>query len=298
MLETTIYNTAILISHEIVRFKDFSMRFTKLLDELGILWKYADYTNDIWIRDFMPIELDDCTFLKYRYYPDYLRDDKDYVKTITDCTQLCEELRIQFQETDIILDGGNVTPCGDYYVLTDKIFAENNRPKGDKALIAKLEKLLKKKVIIIPWHLIKQEDDPDGEYADVFGHSDGFIHWCGGNKVLMSNHRDTDPDEADEIKRILELYGFEVTEMLFNVRKPEPLWNWAYVNYIKVGNRIIMPAFGIEEDNQALKYVKEANPDCIIRQIRMRDIADKGGALHCITWDYTVSPEQLADYKQ
>lgn len=46
-----------------------------------------------------------------------------------------------------------------------------------------------------------------------------------------------------------------------------------------------MPSFGIPEDKQALSYVKDANPDCEVRQIRMRDIAAEGGALHCLTWN-------------
>ena len=46
-----------------------------------------------------------------------------------------------------------------------------------------------------------------------------------------------------------------------------------------------MPSFGIAEDRQALEYVKNAFPDCDVCQIRMRDIAAKGGALHCITWN-------------
>jgi agmatine/peptidylarginine deiminase len=136
-------------------------------------------------------------------------------------------------------------------------------------------------VIIIPWHCI----DPDDEYADVYGHSDGFIHWCGGNKVLMSNHREVDPEEAKEIKQIMERNGFDVREMLFDVKEQNLDWNWAYINYLQVGKKIIMPAFGIPEDEQALKYVQECNPDCEVRQIRMRDVAAKGGAMHCISWN-------------
>jgi agmatine/peptidylarginine deiminase len=52
-----------------------------------------------------------------------------------------------------------------------------------------------------------------------------------------------------------------------------------------VGNKIIVPTFGIPEDKQALKYIREANPDSIVRGFRMRDIAKNGGALHCITWN-------------
>jgi agmatine/peptidylarginine deiminase len=46
-----------------------------------------------------------------------------------------------------------------------------------------------------------------------------------------------------------------------------------------------VPTFGIPEDIQALRYIKKANPDSIVRGFRMKDIAKKGGALHCITWN-------------
>ena len=64
-------------------------------------------------------------------------------------------------------------------------------------------------VIIIPW--TPHEDD-------VYGHSDGFIKWCGDNRILMGNHGDCYPEEAASIRRILESYGFEVTEMRFKVK--------------------------------------------------------------------------------
>ena len=53
----------------------------------------------------------------------------------------------------------------------------------------------------------------------------------------------------------------------------------------EVGNKIIVPTFGIPEDKQALKYIREANPSCVVKGFRMRDIARYGGALHCITWN-------------
>ena len=101
----------------------------------------------------------------------------------------------------------------------------------------------------------------------------------------MSNHRDFHPKEAEEMRRRLEDAGFDVTEMLFDVPKPDRNYNWAYINYLRVGKKIIVPTFGIPEDEQALKYIKEANPLCTIRSIRMRDIVSYGGALHCITWN-------------
>jgi agmatine/peptidylarginine deiminase len=93
------------------------------------------------------------------------------------------------------------------------------------------------------------------------------------------------PKEADDMRGRLEDEGFEVTEMLFDVPQPNSDFNWAYINYLRVGNKIIVPTFGIAEDKQALKYIREANPGCIVRGFRMREIARNGGAIHCITWN-------------
>jgi agmatine/peptidylarginine deiminase len=263
-----------------VFYPDFWGRLIKLFDEFGILWKIIPGTNDIWVRDFMPIQLSEKEFLLYQYEPDYLQD-CSYRKSKTDSSSACSLLGIKCRPTKMVIDGGNITLCGDYVVMTDKVFTENGKKKDDGDFIAQLENFFQKKVIIIPWHCI----DPDDEYADVYGHSDGFIHWCGGNKVLMSNHREVDPEEAKEIKQIMERNGFDVREMLFDVKEQNLDWNWAYINYLQVGKKIVMPAFGIPEDKQALKYVQECNPDCEVRQIRMRDIAAKCGAMHCISWN-------------
>ena len=84
----------------------------------------------------------------------------------------------------------------------------------------------------------------------------------------------------------LEEKGFDVIEMLFHdVPKQDLDYNWAYINYLQVGHKIIVPAVGISEDKLALKYIREANPNCEISQFRMKDIVSGGGGLHCITWN-------------
>ena len=267
------------------KYPDTFHRLISLLKEEGVEWAIIPHTKDIWSRDYMPIQIDDNDFLLYRYEPDYLLDNPKRKATITDASFVCKSMGIRHHMTDIKLDGGNVSLCGEYVVMTDKVFVENNKAKNDIEFKKRLETELRHKIIVIPWHCINPKDDN----SDVYGHSDGFIHWCGGKKVLMSNHRDSDPTEASEIRRIIESFGFEVKEMLFDVYHPEPLWNWAYINYLQVGNLIVMPTFGIEEDKQALGYIKAFNPNCKIRQIRLRDIAANGGALHCITWNIKIN---------
>lgn len=253
-------------------YPDTFTRLTKLFDEMGIEWGEVPYTNDIWVRDFMPIQIERDDFLFYKYYPDYLDNDKER-KYITDAHECCKALNINYREVGTLLDGGNVVACGDKYVMTCKV--ENT---NDESALNELKAALNHEVIIIPWHKISEEEP--------FGHSDGFIHWCNGDRVLMNNHRDTDLHEAFAIKGILNRKGFIVTETLFDgIDKQDKDLNWAYVNYLQVGNKIIMPAFGIAEDMLALSLIRKMNPDCEVRTFRMRDIAHKGGALHCITWN-------------
>ena len=166
------------------RFSDFFIRFTRLLDEMEIPWGLVPNTKDIWVRDFMPIQLSDGSFLQYIYTPDYLQE-KKYLSLQSDPSVICQEMSLKCKKVDAVLDGGNITLCGDKIVLTNKIVAENHQEGNTLEFLAYLENVFGHEVIMIPWHCLNPEDDD----ADYFGHSDGFIHWCGGNKVLMSNYR-------------------------------------------------------------------------------------------------------------
>lgn len=258
-------------------YSDTFNRLTERLEKLGIGWAMLNGTTDIWARDYMPLQLSETDFLKYKYAPDYLVE-KNEMKYATDCKKICSDLGIKCREKDIVIDGGNVTLCGDYLVMTDKVFTENKKEKYDSDFIRLLEDTLHHEIIFIPWHKIHEEEP--------YGHSDGFIHWCGGNKVLMVDHFKEDPQEAATIKQRLEEKGFEVTVMEYDVPTPDYDLNWAYINYLQVGNVILMPAFGIDEDKQALRYIRKANPDCKVEPFRMKDVVKEGGgALHCITWN-------------
>ncbi len=256
-------------------------RLTQLFVKMEIEWGEVKGTKDIWIRDYMPIQISEDHFLMYNYSPDYLTGHDINSRTasysifhryIPDCC--CKDIKIK-------LDGGNVVPYHNGMILTDKVFTENGYEKNDQTFYRYLKEKISANIILLPWHC----DNPDDPNADVYGHADGLVRWTGNGKILLTNHRDFDAKEADEIRKRLEMENLEVTEMFFDVPNPNRDFNWAYINYLQVGNKIIVPVFGIPEDKQALAYIKEANPDCIIRTFRMRHIASLGGVLHCITWN-------------
>jgi hypothetical protein len=57
------------------KYSDTFRRLTALFSEEGVEWDIIPHTNDIWVRDYMPIQIEDNDFLLYRYEPDYLLDD-------------------------------------------------------------------------------------------------------------------------------------------------------------------------------------------------------------------------------
>jgi hypothetical protein len=106
-------------------------RLTKLFDKMEIEWAEVKDTKDIWIRDYMPIQLSRKHFLVYKYDPDYIKDSEK--KYLTDSQSIYKGVLHDCELTDsgIILDGGNVVSCADYIILTDKVFIENGKELYD-----------------------------------------------------------------------------------------------------------------------------------------------------------------------
>ena len=74
-------DTNVVFFSSILRYKryghsKFYHRLINLLSEVGVETRELKYTNDYWARDYMPIQLGEKEFLKYRYYPDYLAKNK------------------------------------------------------------------------------------------------------------------------------------------------------------------------------------------------------------------------------
>ncbi len=261
-------------------------RLIKLFDKMNIKWEEVKGTKDIWIRDYMPIQISDDRYLVYKYDPDYLKETGK--KYLTNSHTIYKKVlhHYYWKDINITLDGGNVVTAAGYSnsiqrILTDKVFKENGKELYDPEFCEYLSKALHADLIFLPWTC----DNSKVTYADVYGHADGMVRWTGSNNILMSNIRDFNPEQADEIKRRLENAGYQVTEMLFDVPNPNKEYNWAYINYLEVGTKIIVPTFGIPEDKHALEYIRDLNPIAEVKGFRMREISKNGGALHCITWN-------------
>jgi agmatine/peptidylarginine deiminase len=250
---------------------------TDALQQHDIPFAYLFGTKDIWCRDFMPIQMEEDRFVFYKYTPGYLQDkyglqlQTNPIEVFqTEANRLLPILQNALS-LDLVLDGGNVVKCGNKIVMTDKVFVEN-KDKSATEVQRLLEEAFRCEIVFLPWD--QQED---------YGHSDGIIHFLGDNRVLMTNYPDFDNTLARDYLRILEKH-FDVTTLKYNVNITDK-YSWSYINFLQVGNLVLVPQLGIPEDEQALEQICNALPNCHVVGIPAMEAVRRGGALNCISWN-------------
>ena len=246
---------------------------TKVLKDNTVRYRILGNTNDIWCRDFMPIQTDEKRFVFYQYNPDYLQDKhkRRYITNVNRVQNIDFLRQAETANLDLVLDGGNVVKCVHKVVMTEKVFAEN-RGRSRSEVQRLLEDAFQCDIVFLPW-----------DENEKCGHSDGITHYVGDNRVLLTNYGDFDKTFAQAFLRILEKH-FEVIPLKYNVKRQHAR-SWAYINYLQVDNLVIVPQLGIPEDEQALQQIAEALPACKVVGVPALEAVRKGGALNCISWN-------------
>ena len=232
--------------------------------------RHTDSMKHVWARDYMPLQIDDKRFLVYRYDPDYLKKDQDYIPPYE---TICRGLHLKCKKVTHVIDGGNVVKCGNRVIMTDKVIKENSAYTKSH-LIKLLEEAFECEVCLIPW-----------DRCEMFGHADGMVRAIGDNYVLMNNYLDFDKEFRGKLKSDLECYGFNVEELHYDMPRPSKQ-SWAYLNFLQVKNRIFVPGLGIREDRLAVEQIQNYYPrHKVILVPDCHGLVHDGGALNCISWN-------------
>ena len=256
------------------RFTNTFNQITQYLDFHSIQYKLLPKTNDIWARDYMPIQVSENKFIEFRYDPDYLQGTKRERRELKSYPDIiCDAINLKTIKSDIILDGGNVVKSENCVILTDKIVIENRYGYNKSQITHQLSELFEvEKVILIPW--TKAED---------YGHTDGMFRFIDEETILINSSEKTLP-----LEKQFKQSGIKWEYLDFKVRKPNTKINWAYINFLQTKDLILLPKFNIEEDEQAFSEIGKYYPDYLcnnrIIQIDANDIVKYGGALNCISW--------------
>ncbi len=257
------FSKLILKSH----ISDWNRIKTKLKHNFYLL----DNTKDIWIRDFMPIQVSPNHFVCFQYSPSYL---KNHSELISDQKKICKSLDIDTIYSSIRIDGGNIVKGNQKVILTDRIFSENpDRKHLD--LIKEIESLLQLEVLIFP-----------AEKDDFLGHSDGLVRFLDDKTILINQLSVYPPEYRKKLETAIQKYQLETLEIPFARTKDKVSAVGYYINFLEFRDTIYLPIFHkMEKSNEdAIEKLGSLYQDREIIPILLTSIADHGGLLNCISW--------------
>lgn len=253
-------------------------RLAGVLRDHGVGVHLAGNCRDIWARDFLPVQVGDG-FVRFWYDPDYLRG---FCELRTDGAA-CDSLPFLAgsRTSDLVIDGGNLVSAGSAVVLTDKIYRENpGLAREDVRSILK-QLLDAGECVVIP----KEPGDP-------IGHADGVVRFLDGRTAVTNDYAEIDPAYGRRVDRVLARHGFEVVRVPYSVDAtvtdgiPSAVGN--RVNFLRVGDLIVMPAYGVPADAEAAAVVRDRLPSACVVSLDCTDLARRGGVLNCVAATYRL----------
>lgn len=266
------------------RFPDCFYRLTSILEKHNVEYRLLKGTKDIWCRDYMPIQTESGKLIQFRYDPSYLKGKKEWEDSRSDVREVCRQNGFEPVFSTINLDGGNVLLCSGRAIVSDRIFSENPEYNDKEQLIRELSDLLEAEIIVIP-----------AQKGDYTGHADGMVRFVNHDTILGNNRSEEYKNWSNRIEKVLKDKNIKYIDVPFfygykDSKHPENAIG-IYVNYLEVGNLIVLPVFEVEgnRDAEAIETFKRVFPNKIIETINYNEIALEGGVLNCSTWNYRVT---------
>ena len=257
------------------KYSAFLDSFDKVLTVNHIPYKFLPNTKDIWVVDYMPVQISTDKFVQFHYNPDYLQSVTG-LKTISDVDTICKSIGLKPEKSKLIVDGGNITRWTDKVIMCDKVFKENSTIR-EKDLIKQLKDTLEiDKLYFVPW-----------DRHDITGHADGMVRFVDNNTVLINDYSQEKPEFQRAFRMSLQNAGLDWIELPYDPynNKPRTSAEGLYLNYLQLKQAIIVPTFKRNEDNKAVKILEQVFKGQTIVTIDSNEIAKEGGILNCITWN-------------
>jgi agmatine deiminase len=253
-----------------------------ILQSHGIDVRILTNVRDIWARDYCPIQVGPKTLVKFRYEPDYLRDNPE-LKTTDEVLESLRDLG-SCNRSSINLDGGNVVGSKTKAIVTDKIYLENpGWPRPN--LRAELKELMHvDDLIVIP-----------REPFDPFGHADAMVHFIDEDTILVNDYSQVDPVFGERLVCVLRRHRLTLELIPYYHEKkttggiPSAVGN--FTNFLRTEKVLIVPAYGTEHDAIALRKLESVLPLLPIVPLDCTDLAREGGVLNCVTASFRIGPK-------
>jgi agmatine deiminase len=241
-------------------------------------------TDDIWVRDYGPIvSLNDsgeqvCVKAIFDPLPSYPQEQDN-----TMALRWAAHDEIPVKHLDLHLEGGNIWSDGaGTLILSEQVYYSNPGLTLEQ-LTEKLRGVFNFQKLIITPRLKREET----------GHVDLLVKLADARTVLIST-----PNvlyNSGQLRAAIDLFSRESNAAgepyhIFQLPTPPLYINWflypiwrSYTNALTVNGRVLVPTFGIPEDERALAIYRQAMPNHEIIPIACAVGANGGGAVHCLT---------------
>jgi len=253
-----------------LNYANFFRSLEKLLRENGISFSLLRGTKDVWCRDYMPFQTKDGRFVMFMYDPPYLKG-LPHLKTNQEKVTRVNNI-FPVHKIPVILDGGHLVHSQKRLILSYKIF--NWTKKKPEYLLEKIESAFPDVEVFVV-----------SACGDVYGHLDWVVRFADENSILILNAPNCRlPEKTFKQLTFLPL-NHSLLEIPFSHK-----FSWQYMNYIHIGNTIIVPTLGVREEEKILYQFENIFKTCKLLTLRMNiSILRRGGSLHCISWNSKIT---------
>ncbi len=260
-------------------------------------------TDSIWIRDYGPISIEDVSSGDIEYvnmmYDRFNRWDDDAFPWRYAKSNGIEWYNMSNGSSWLRLEGGNflVDGAGIEY-STNRIFEQNDPSNGGDLTHDEVIQWMSSYYNLWEFRNVTMMTN------DGTGHIDMEIKLLNETTVLISQINDTsDPDYQvlEYNTRFFENHTARNGMHYKIVRVPLVKQNGVYYTYsnsLIVNNKVLVPIYGLSEDNVALQAYRDAMPGYQVVGIDASSIIDMNGAIHCTTMQIPESniPPKLSVY--
>ncbi|WOO41875.1 agmatine deiminase family protein [Rubellicoccus peritrichatus] len=247
------------------------------LDEIEL---YPHTTDDVWCRDHGPVWLkntntgevaiSDWKFNAWggKFEP-YKRDDQVP-------QSMAKSLDLHAFPRKEVLEGGAIEVNGEGVLLTTEIVMLN-RNRGGRVRADWKQAL--GNALNIKDILWLGEGLPND---DTDGHIDNIARFFQPNGVLTVESNGDEELKANA-RRLMARFRDVVHLPLPEVTINGQLVPASYANFVILNGAVIVPTFGVSQDEKALDIIKTAFPGRKVAGFGSRLLLEEGGAVHCLT---------------